>query len=142
MFLYLLIFACVIFDLIHQILKPYHDRWLNVFDGIILHLLVLVSVLPLAELFDSFNYNFVAGNAFVLVILPSVGFIAMKIIINRRRIKRYVGYCYLKCFNFCSHSKDLKYDDAVPLDDTEALSNNYGIVVDDSKRINATVCTM
>ena len=58
-FRYLLIIASVIMDLIHQILRPYSNSLLNVLDGIILHLLVLVSVLPLVEFFNSFDSNLV-----------------------------------------------------------------------------------
>ena len=61
---YSLIAACVIMCLIHQIVRPYSNQFLNAFDGVVLHFMVLVSVLPLVEFFDSFDSNAVVGIAF------------------------------------------------------------------------------
>ena len=44
---YLLLAVCVITALIHLILKPYSNPLLNDFDGAILHLLILISALPI-----------------------------------------------------------------------------------------------
>ena len=60
-FRYLLITVCVIIALIHQLLKPYSNRsLLNDFDGTILHILVLISVLPLVEFFNNFDSKFLS----------------------------------------------------------------------------------
>ena len=140
-FQYLLISASVIIALIHHILKPYNNHLLNVFDGAVLQLLVLVSVLPLAEFFDSFNPTLVVVITFVLVILPSVSFITMKLITNRKNIKGVIGHCCLKWSQF--HLRLKSYDD-IPLDDSvlKTSYSDYGIIIDDSRRINATVCTV
>ena len=139
-FQYLLISVCPIMALIHEIVKPYHNHYLNVFDGTILHLLVLVSVLSLVEFFDTFDSTLIIGIAFVLVISPITGLITMKVMTNRRRVKRLLGQCYLKCSHFClwvcSHSRNYN------LSDTETSPDNFSIIVDDSQRINATVCTV
>ena len=81
-FQYLLIGACVVIALIHHIFKPYNEEYdlLNRFDGTILQLLVLISVLPLVEFFDAFNSNLITGIAFVLILLPSVIFFIMLIV--------------------------------------------------------------
>ena len=50
---YSLIATCVIMALIHQIVRPYSNQFLNVLDGAVLHYMVLVSVMPLVEFFDS-----------------------------------------------------------------------------------------
>ena len=71
---YLTIIACVIIALLHQILKPYADNILNVFDGVILHLTILVAFLPLVEFFDTFDSNFVTGTIYVFVLLPLILF--------------------------------------------------------------------
>ena len=142
-FQYLLISVCTIMALIHENVKPYHNHFLNVFDGTILHLLVLVSVLPLVEFFDTFDSTLIIGIAFVLVILPITGLITMNLMNNRRRVKRLIGQCYFKCSHFylwvCSHPRNYNEMD---LCDTETSSDNISIIVDDSQRINATVCTV
>ena len=96
-FQYLLITACVAMALIHHSLKPYSSSLLNVFDGVILHFLVLVSVSPLVESFDSFNSNLLVGITFILVILSLLIFITMSLMINKEKIKRLPEYCYTKC---------------------------------------------
>ena len=88
---------------------------LNVFDGVVLQFLVLVSVLPLVEFFDSFNTNLVVVIAFILVILPSAIFITMKLITSRGKMKSLIGYCYFKCSQLRLRSED--YNE-IPLDDT------------------------
>ena len=93
---YSLITACIIMSLIHQILRPYSNNFLNVFDGAVLHLMVLVSVLPLVEFFDSFNKNVLVGIAFTFVALPLVSFIAMTVVINKANIKKMMRYCNFK----------------------------------------------
>ena len=127
--------------MIHYICKPYHNHLLNVFDGVVLQFLVLVSVLPLVEFFDSFNTNLVVVIAFILVILPSAIFITMKLITSRGKIKSLIGYCYFKCSQLHLRSED--YNE-IPLDDTgsETPPTDFGVVIDDRRRVNATVCIM
>jgi len=110
------------------------------FDGATLHLMVLVSVLPLVEFFDSFNSNVVVGIAFSLVILPSVSLIATKLVANKGKVKRFIGYCYFKCthLNF-----SLRRYNEIPFDDTETPSNeNETNIIDDSRRrrVHVTIC--
>ena len=136
-FQYLLITLCVIIDLIHQLLKPYSNSLLNNFDGTILHILVLISVLPLVEFFNNFDSNLFMGITFVLVILPLLIFITMSIMINKENIKRLPGYCYTKYTQL--HSKNYK---EIPLNETEESSDEdeHVNVIDDSRRVNATIC--
>ena len=139
-FQYLLITACVIMDLIHHILRPYSNKLLNMFDGVILHLLVLVAVLPLVEIFNNFDSNFVVGIALSLVILPILIFIVMSITINKEKIRRLPGYCYTKCSQLkLLNSKD--YNE-IPLTEAEESSeeDEYVNVIDNSRRANATIC--
>ena len=138
-FQYLLITACVAMALIHHSLRPYSSSLLNVFDGVILHFLVLVSVLPLVESFDSFNSNLLVGITFILVILPLLIFIIMSLMINKEKIKRLPEYCYTKCTQLRIRSK--KYHE-IPLDEPEESSDEeeFISVIDDSRRVNATIC--
>ena len=137
-FHYLLITANVITTLIHHLLKPYSNSLLNDFDGTILHILVLISVLPLVEFFNNFDTSLLAGITYILIILPLFVFITMTIMINKENIKRLPGYCYTNCTQLVLHFK--KYDELSlneMLDEVEYV--NY---IDDSKRskVNTTIC--
>ena len=136
-FRYLLITACVIMALIHHSLRPYSSSLLNAFDGIILHFLVLLSVSPLVESFDD-NSNILVGIIFVLVILPLLIFMTMSLMINKEKIKRFPEYCYIKCTQL-----RLKRYHEIPLTEPEESSDDeeeFVNVIDDSRRVNATIC--
>ena len=129
--LYLIIIACVVMDLMHQLLKPYRDDYLNLFDGAVLHLTILVSFLPLVEFFDSLDPNLVLGTAYVSVLFPLVGLIAMKLVIHRRNIRNTIDYC--KC-------KRSRNTDEMALNDCQAqLLREVDIIVDDDMRRNAII---
>ena len=135
-FHYLLIAASVIVDLVHQCFRPYSSSLLNVFDGVILHFLVLVSVSPLVESFDSFNSNLLVGITLVLIILPALIFVIMSVMINKEKIRKLPGYCYTKW----SQLRYRRYS-KIPL--TEQLSESdedeYINDIDDNMRTNATI---
>ena len=131
-------------DLAHQIFKPYSNSLLNNFDGVILHFLFLVSVLPLAEIHDNFDSNLAVGMIFIYIILPLLVFIFMLLIINKEKTKSLLGYCYFYCLQL-----HLRYHNCneiplneIPLIKTEESSNEdeYVNVIDDRKRKNATIC--
>ena len=129
---YLIITACVVINLIHQLLKPYKDHHLNLFDGGILNLTILVSVLPLVEFFDSFDPNLVTGTLYVLVLLPLVSLIIMKLLIHRRNIKEMIVYCST---TKCKRSRN---DNEISLNDCETQLIKE-VVVDDNMRKNALI---
>ena len=99
-FHYFLIAASVIVDLVHQCFRPYSSSLLNIFDGVILHFLVLVSVLPLVESFDNFNSNLLIGITFVLIILPALIFVTMSVMIIKRRSESYLDIVTLNGHNY------------------------------------------
>ena len=136
-FYYLLITACVIVALVHQSLRPYSSSLLNAFDGIILHFLVLVSVLPLVESFDNVNSNLLVGITFIFLILPVMIFVIMSIMINKEKIKRLPGCCYIKCSRL--HLRDSSNEILLNASD----ANVYVNVIDDtSRRTNTTICNV
>ena len=136
-FQYLLISACVVMALIHQNLKPYSSSLLNVFDGTILHFLVLVSILPLADVLNNSNSDLVVGTTFILVILPFLIFIAMSMMLNKGRMKKLLIHCYFKCLQL-----QIKKYNRIPLNEIEESSNDNEAVsiIDDSRRVNVTIC--
>ena len=110
---YLIITTCIIMALLLQLCRPYADDYLNLFDGAILHLTIVISFLPLVELFDSFDLNLVTGAIYVLVLLPLMSLITIKIWIYRKNIKAMVVYCNtIKC-------KRSRNSDEIPLNDCE-----------------------
>ena len=141
-FQYLLITVSMVMAIIHQLFRPYSSSMLNRFDGVILQLLILVSTLLLAEFHNNFDSSLIVGMIFILLILPSVLFITMSLIINKEKFQKLLGYCYFKCsqLHLRHHNEIPLYE--VPLLTTEGLSNENGFfnIVDDSKRLNATIC--
>ena len=138
----LLITACVIMDLTHQMSKPYSNSLLNNFDGFILHFLVLVSVIPWAEVHNSFDSNLAAVIMFIYVMLPLLIFITMSLMINNDKIKGLPGYCYLKCSQLKFRYSNQTPLNKIPLIKVEESSNEdeYISIIDDRKRKNATIC--
>ena len=137
-FHYLLIAASAIMALIHQLLKPYSNSLLNNFDGTILQILVLISVLSLVEFFSNFDANLLVGITFILVILPLLIFMTMSLMINKEKIKRFPEYCYTKCTQLRLN----RYHE-IPLTEPEESSDGeeeFVNVIDDSRRVNATIC--
>ena len=137
---YSLITACIIMSLIHQILKPYSKNFLNLFDGAILHLIVLVSALPLVEFFDNFDSNLLGGIALTFATLPLVSFIAMSMLINKASIKKLMSNCYFKWRYLRLRPRNYE---ALPLnDDLEITSSDNANINGNRGRITTTVCDM
>ena len=138
-FQYLLISACVVMALIHQNLRPYSSSLLNVFDGTILHFLVLISVLPLADFINNSNSDLVVGITFTLVILPLLIFITMSVMLNKGKMKKLLIYCYFKYLQL-----QIRKYNQIPLNEIEESSNDNEAVniIDDSRRVNVTICDM
>ena len=122
---YLLISSCALMQLIHLIVQPYVSTIQNIFDGIILQLIVIISVLPIVEFVDTYDETFVAVVIYLLVFLPLISFIAVKIWINRNDIQK-----SFKCLGNINISTN----------DPQELVHmqEYDNVVDDNMRRNAT----
>ena len=127
---YLSLTATTIIALVHEMIRPYNDNTLNVFDGAILLLVVLVTALPLFETFDS---SLVKGISFVLVILPLVQFVVMKIHTNKRTLIK-VTINAIKCFQ----DEDVTDNNVA----NDVANNDIDLVIDDSMRRNATIATI
>ena len=114
-------------------MRPYSNQFLNVFDGTVLHFMVLVSVLPLVDFFDSFDSNVVVGIAFILVILPSVTYLTMIVVINKTNIRKIIKICYYKCTYLHLHARK---HEALPIGDHSDIKASS----DNGRRINETIC--
>ena len=121
----LLVTVSTILASIHLLLKPYENDYLNIFDGIILQFMVLVTVVPLVE---SFHPDLLLAVVIALVILPLIMFAAMKLIMHKEKLAMY-----------CKPSKPVTSNDD---DDGGIPMRDIDIIVDDSMRENATICEM
>ena len=72
---YLLMSSCALMQLIHVLVRPYVSTISNVFDGIILQLIVIISGLSTVKLVDNYNETFVLVITYLLMILPLISFV-------------------------------------------------------------------
>ena len=87
--LFLLVITTTVLALIHLVFKPYSSNVLNIFDGIILQMMIIVSTLPLV---DSFNSNLLLVVVLILLILPLVTFAITELIVHRQNIIKITTY--------------------------------------------------
>ena len=67
---YLLMTVCVIISLLHYALQPYKSDTLNKYDGIILHLLLLIVVLQTVSLSNGFTTEVIIGITYTMYFFP------------------------------------------------------------------------
>ena len=131
---YLLITATTIMALIHLLVRPYADNILNISDGAVLQLLILIAVLPLFEYFDTFDSSLVIGIAFVLVIVPLVQFIVIKVFTSKQTLKA-ITKKTIKQFSSQNFTQQ-------KLSANGAVISFTDLVIDDNMRKNAVICEM
>ena len=124
---YLLIIVNVTLSLIQVTLRPYSSTILNMFDGLILQLLILVSVIPLIESFDP---DLLLAFTIILVILPLVAFVMMEIYLYKNKIKKITEHCIPPKPGTTNDNNEIPMRDFVDS------------VIDDTRRRNAYICEM
>ena len=129
---YILISSCALMQLIHVLVQPYISTFLNVFDGIILQLIVIISGLSAVEIVDNYDETFVLAITYLLVILPLTSFVAIMLWFSKKAIINAIKDCKVKYFHKYSVS---------PNDDIEQPieANEIEIIVDDNMRRNALI---
>ena len=130
---YVLISVCTLMALIHLIVRPYVDKVHNIFDGIILQLIVIISVLPVIEFTGSYNKTLVVVIVYAFVILPITSFLTIKLWLNKNGIQDTIKSVIIKYKH--------KYS-AIPTDDDVEIAPINEITVDNSVRRNVTVVDM
>jgi len=131
---YILITASISIALLHLTVRPYSSKHLNAFDGFILNLMVLVTVVPFFEYFDNFDTDLVLTLSFLLLFLPLIIITLLGVINNKENCRKLVQSCtHLNVHHFMFHSRNV-----------EVSKSDFGITVDDQMRDNVgvTVCTM
>ena len=127
----LIVAASTILASIQLLLRPYFSDILNTFDGMILHLTILISLVPFA---DQYNSELLITISFTLVILPLILFSVMELVVNKYRIKRIVS-CFRGIAPCFTHKPAISCNNIdIPMSDIT--------IIDDSARRNATICVM
>ena len=131
---YLLILSCTLMALIHVLVRPYVSTIHNAFDGIILHLIIIISALSKINLIDDHDETFVLVITYCLVVMPLTSFIMIKFWLNRKQIQ----------ITFKNWSKKWLYKySSVPAGDVEELNEHEEsetvVIIDDNMRRNATI---
>ena len=102
--LYLLIVVCLIVLLMHHMAQPYESDALNKYDGLILHILVLVVTLQMVAFSNGFTADAIVGMAFGLFLLPMVAYIVLVVFLIR--------HC---SFKRCTCINNDQRDEEIPL---------------------------
>ena len=123
---YLLIIANCTLALIHVTFRSYRSNILNVFDSFVLQLMIVVSIVPVI---DSYDPDLLVSFMIVLVVLPLIPFVLMEIYLSKNKVKKFTN-----CF--VAHPDSACASNEVPMRDY------FESVIDDSSRVNATVCSV
>ena len=111
-------------------MKPYDHRILNIFDGLFLQVVVLTTLIPLA---DNVSQQLSTATIIILIILPSIFFIALELIVHKETVKAIVA----KITTY------FKTEPAATTNDNNKVQmSDTGLIIDDNMRRNAYICEM
>ena len=117
---YLLITLCTITALIHLIVRPYANNILNMFDGLILQLMVFVVS---AFDFDDHHSSSLTGTVYIVVIMPMILFCIMELFVCRVEMKKIVMEVYQFICKGCKKTINMSKTD-VPINDIDLTIGN------------------
>ena len=124
---YLLITVNAVMSLIHMTIRPYTSNLLNMFDGMILQLMIVVSMLPLV---DNFEQDLLLSFIFITILFPLGAFLMMEIYLYKGTIKKVTRTC-------------IPPKPDTTIDNNEIPMRDFvDSVIDDSCRSNAYICEM
>ena len=123
---YILIGTCVLIAAVQVLLRLYQLKSLNTFDGVILLLTILVSVIPVL---DSSKTDVLIGITLFVVLLPLILFVIILLLMFKNNIRKMLAHCKPKNTEEAVNNSD------IPL-------NEFGVVVNEYSRRNATICDM
>ena len=129
---FLLIFSSGVLAVVVIVLKPYQHKILNIFDGLILQLVVLATLIPLA---DNVNQQLSTATIITVMTLPLIFFIALELIVHKETIKTITT-------KITAHFKTDHEPVSTCNDNNEVPMGDIGIIIDDNMRKNATICEM
>ena len=117
---YVLITLCTITALIHLIVRPYASNILNMFDGLILQLMVFVVS---AFDFDDHHSSSLIGTVYIIVIMPVILFCIMELFIYRVEMNKIVLAVYTFICKGCKKTINISKTD-VPINDSDLTIGN------------------
>ena len=91
--LYMLFTACLIMALVHVTIKPYKSNKLNIFDGFVLHIILLVVALKIIDYSNGFSSHTSTTIAFILVLLPLSVYL-MAVVVHVFPLKKFKGLLF------------------------------------------------
>ena len=127
---FLLTFSSVILTAVVTILKPYKHQILNFFDGLILLLVFLATLIPLV---DNVSRQLSTASIIIATILPLIFFIVLELIMRKETIKTIAAKIIANFSMTLIPSTN---------DNNEVPMGDIGLVIDNSMRENATICEM
>ena len=90
--LYWLLITCIIISLIHWLVRPYANKALNIYDGLVLQTMLSIIALQIIY-FDNFDLVVPIAAAFVLVMLPIIMVLLMAVALNKEHIRKFYMSC-------------------------------------------------
>ena len=119
----LLLITTLLLALTQLIIQPYKHRTLNIFDGMILQIMIFASVI---SLFDNFSTAVLSVIIILLVILPLVAFVVMELTVYKENFKKI--FLYFKS----------KFVTTINIDEVPPISVT-GPAIDDNMRKNTAM---
>jgi len=113
----LLLITSTLLTFIQLIVKPYKSKTLNMFDGMVLHIMIFASVI---SLFDGFGTRVLSVFVIILVMLPLIEFIAMELIIYKENIMRVLTHCKHKSIATSNNNEVIMRDIGISSMNTNA----------------------
>ena len=125
---YILIIVCIIMALIHLIVRPYASNILNVFDGLILHMMIFI--VSIIDPNDTHSNNSITIIVDITLIMPMILFCMMQLFVYRVKIREIVTAVISR-----RSKNNIK---------TDVQSNNFDLVIGNTLRQSrdTTVCQM
>ena len=88
----LLLITCIIISLIHWLVRPYANKALNIYDGLVLQTMMSIIALQIVY-FDNFDSVVPITATVVLVMLPIIMLLLMAVALNKENIRKLYSSC-------------------------------------------------
>ena len=139
--IYMLTIVSGLIAVMHQIMKPYNNEILNKFDGIILQVIILITLLSLFS--DDFNSPLAITLAYFLIFFPLLSFIAMALFLHRDYFKKLSTHFTLKDTSLSNvNSNNVNKFSNNDINSNAVSMRETDNSIDDSVRANVTVCDL
>ena len=142
--IYMLTIVSGITALIHLMVKPYKNEILNKFDGITLQLIIFITAMPL--FCDDFNSTLAITLVYFLIFFPLLIFITVALFLHKYYFKKLIKQFTFKVTSLSNtddaNKKDVANTTNNILIDNHVPTRKIDNIIDDSMRVNITVCEL